>query len=73
MIEKGLEGGGGGGGRWPHSLVDLYLLTESRLPRADCESGPSRSDLRAPASDLGFTFLTGAVQICPCCALCVRP
>lgn len=51
----------------------LCSQAESRLPRADCESGPSRSDLRAPASDLGFTFLTRAVQICPCCAVCVRP
>lgn len=51
----------------------LCSQAESRLPRADCESGPSRLDLRAPASDLGFTFLTAAVQICPCCTLRVRP
>lgn len=51
----------------------LCSQAESRLPRADCESGPPRSDLRAPASDLRFTFLTCAVQICPCCAVCVRP
>lgn len=51
----------------------LCSQAKSCLPRADCESGPSRSDLRAPASDLGFTFLTGAIQICPCCAVCVCP
>lgn len=50
-----------------------FVQAKSWLPRADCESGPSRSDLRAVASDLGFTFLTGAVQICPCCMVCVRP
>lgn len=51
----------------------LCSQAKSRLPRADCESGPSHSDLRGPAIDLGFTFLTGAIQICPCCAVCVRP
>lgn len=45
----------------------LCSQAESRLPQADCESGPSRSDLRATSCDLGFTFLTGAIQICPCC------
>lgn len=55
--------------------MDFVLCSqaESRLPRADCESGPSRSDLRAPASDLEFTFLTGAVQISSCCTVRVRP
>lgn len=30
----------------------LRSQAKSRLPGADCESGPSRSDLRGPASDL---------------------
>lgn len=51
--------------------VVLCSQAESPVPRVAGELGPSRSDLRAPVSDLGFTFLTGTTQIRPCCAVCV--
>lgn len=38
------------------------FVPDSLLPQADCESGPSCSDLRATVGDLGFTSLTGIVR-----------
>lgn len=71
MIENGLVRGGGGGGTQGAQFGGFVLRSraERRLPQADWESGPSRSDLRAALCDLGFTFLTGANQIHPCCVL----
>lgn len=54
------------------------FVPDSLLPQADCESGPSCSDLRASVGDLGFTSLTGIVRpsvlvaVCVCMCVCVR-
>lgn len=38
------------------------FVPDSLLPWADCESGPSCSDLRAAVGDLGFTSLRDTVR-----------